>query len=840
MNIKEIVEGMTAPQVAQVIKDNFNEVDKDKANKTDLNKSISDLASVVEANKTDLTKKIDNNKEDTDEKLSELGSKSAHRKMQGYADPTNGVILKGGDYSIYCYELVKNRPANITINVDGSVVNTDYIAFISIYNGRSENIGIDSKITEIRKNTNNSTETLLWFEDIYQHFGESEYLTLVITTLDVPSLTFNPIYGSDTILKNAYIDRVYGVFRQASKSITLQSVIMELSNEHTLSIYNAFYNEYVIGVGLFDSNFNFLDEINNDVANNGILKSSYPSATYIIATYLSSVKPNIIKLEEKNPQYHNYNDVNSQKIAEEQNFVAKVYNGGFVNINDFYFNYSSSVSTILYKLDRNSDIYINNIINCNEYIYAVVYFSDKNTPIREGVVLKNDKSSIYINKESYPTNAKYFAVSHVNGQIPQVINNEWANSIYNQDHHIQGGITVDIHVKKEGGNFQNLTQALLSINDSSKNKIYNVYIYEGEYDVIKERDDLGINRRYILQDYVNLIGVGDKKKIIINGTQTHSEDVDVIEVSTFDICKNNKIENLTMIGDNVRYVVHSDYYYNGGGKHLIEVNNCVFYHKGLYTQSENNSPQCWGCGSYNGKHMIFRNCEFTSVNGIAWLTHNRWQDDAQNVTGSTHEFYNCKFVNEYKNIDNYNRWPWMLNNAFGFQSWGSGLDENVVIVGCSSNLPMVLIENTWGSTNNGLDYKISGYANNIPIIYEINTDKPAVTPRNLYCAKFTDEGVILQNMSLSKIHKGSPVTINDKMGISGIASSLDDMYGIAYTDIEIGDTGYIKTKGYIHCNDINLDSINIGEDIQINEGVFEISDNGLKCKRKNFIYLLPL
>ena len=74
MNIKEIVEGMTAPLVAQVIKDNFNEVDKDKANKTDLNKSISDLTSVVEANKTDLTEKIDNNKEDTDAKLSELGS----------------------------------------------------------------------------------------------------------------------------------------------------------------------------------------------------------------------------------------------------------------------------------------------------------------------------------------------------------------------------------------------------------------------------------------------------------------------------------------------------------------------------------------------------------------------------------------------------------------------------------------------------------------------------------------------------------------------------------------------------------------------------------------------
>ena len=74
MNIKEIVEGMTAPQVAQVIKDNFNEVDKDKANKTELNKSISDLASVVEANKTELTEKIDNDKDETDAKLSELGS----------------------------------------------------------------------------------------------------------------------------------------------------------------------------------------------------------------------------------------------------------------------------------------------------------------------------------------------------------------------------------------------------------------------------------------------------------------------------------------------------------------------------------------------------------------------------------------------------------------------------------------------------------------------------------------------------------------------------------------------------------------------------------------------
>ena len=92
MNIKEIVEGMTAPQVAQVIKDNFNEVDKDKANKTDLNKSISDLESVVEANKTDLTKKIDDNKNETDAKLSELGQKAEEGRLQKFSLIGNGAV----------------------------------------------------------------------------------------------------------------------------------------------------------------------------------------------------------------------------------------------------------------------------------------------------------------------------------------------------------------------------------------------------------------------------------------------------------------------------------------------------------------------------------------------------------------------------------------------------------------------------------------------------------------------------------------------------------------------------------------------------------------------------
>lgn len=133
MNIKEIVEGMTAPQVAQVIKDNFNEVDKDKANKTELNKSISDLASVVEANKTELTEKIDNDKDETDAKLSELGSEveglSGERGLAvtNPAKTSNCYILDGVITSLSgqnTFFIRVKKDDTITVSFDNSTSTT--------------------------------------------------------------------------------------------------------------------------------------------------------------------------------------------------------------------------------------------------------------------------------------------------------------------------------------------------------------------------------------------------------------------------------------------------------------------------------------------------------------------------------------------------------------------------------------------------------------------------------------------------------------------------------------------------------------------------------------------
>ena len=178
MNIKEIVEGMTAPQVAQVIKDNFNEVDKDKANKTDLNKSISDLASVVEANKTDLTKKIDNNKEDTDEKLSELGAETYNLDVEINGGEKIHKMIRGNGTDIFIplselrttKFIVQHPFANFKqYGLATSTNGIDYIYANVNWSDESNGIGrisFPSDTTHIVVTSDNKSGTIISFLDV--------------------------------------------------------------------------------------------------------------------------------------------------------------------------------------------------------------------------------------------------------------------------------------------------------------------------------------------------------------------------------------------------------------------------------------------------------------------------------------------------------------------------------------------------------------------------------------------------------------------------------------------------------------------------------------------------
>lgn len=300
MNIKEIVEGMTAPQVAQVIKDNFNEVDKDKANKTDLNKSISDLASVVEANKTDLTKKIDNNKEDTDEKLSELGSLFVYN---GYVNH-NGKLVKdsGSIYRFTTYiPMVEGDVFDIVVYYGSTNIAACYV-----YDENKKPVG------EYNLDGTATIKATLSINDVIAQYPNGKYFVLCGKNSDNPKIN----YSLGKILRfNEYKDKL-AIDSQINMSDSLfiykdlaynkNGILIEVSGyAHSVFIpivRNEVYqirgyetdensDSFISPFSIFDENLNYLGYISS--GNNAIVEmtvsandvlASYPSAAYFVVS----------------------------------------------------------------------------------------------------------------------------------------------------------------------------------------------------------------------------------------------------------------------------------------------------------------------------------------------------------------------------------------------------------------------------------------------------------------------------------------------------------------------------------------------------------------------------
>ena len=163
-----------------------------------------------------------------------------------------------------------------------------------------------------------------------------------------------------------------------------------------------------------------------------------------------------------------------------------------------------------------------------------------------------------------------------------------------------------------GKDFVSIKEAVTSITDASKNKIYNIYIDDGVY------EEYAIT----LPDYVNLIGAsGNREKCVIKGELSDSASANEITAnSTLNLKDSNVLENLTITAKNLRYPIHSE----SGGTHTNWVqilNNCHIEHFG--NTSPNNtwtSYHAWGEGASSGAYAEFNNCTFKSP-AEPWYVH---------------------------------------------------------------------------------------------------------------------------------------------------------------------------------------------------------------------------
>lgn len=219
-------------------------------------------------------------------------------------------------------------------------------------------------------------------------------------------------------------------------------------------------------------------------------------------------------------------------------------------------------------------------------------------------------------------------------------------------------------VDKNGlGDFTSVVDAVKSINDSSETNVYDIYINEGEYNIIEEyfgeedytdANDKGLS----LPDYVNLIGLGDRDKVILKGEMPDSIKYRTSQAfSTLNVKYNNNIYNMTITAYNCRYPIH-DQTTNSSENCVRYIKNCIFIHKGYngtpYTgvvdEEHNTTEYRWGSshaygqGTNNGSYCEFEYSMFDAQGntGCAFLTH----DNKDAVKGTEIKISHCQFNNK--------------------------------------------------------------------------------------------------------------------------------------------------------------------------------------------------
>lgn len=219
-------------------------------------------------------------------------------------------------------------------------------------------------------------------------------------------------------------------------------------------------------------------------------------------------------------------------------------------------------------------------------------------------------------------------------------------------------------VDKNGlGDFTSVVDAVKSINDSSETNVYDIYINEGEYNIIEEyfgeEDYTDVNDKGLsLPDYVNLIGLGDRDKVILKGEMPDSIKYRTSQAfSTLNVEYNNNIYNMTITAYNCRYPMH-DQTSNSSKNCVRHIKNCIFIHKGYngmpYTgvvdEEHNTTEYRWGSahaygqGTNNGSYCEFEHSMFDAQGntGSAFITH----DNKDALKGTEIKISHCQFNNK--------------------------------------------------------------------------------------------------------------------------------------------------------------------------------------------------
>ena len=234
---------------------------------------------------------------------------------------------------------------------------------------------------------------------------------------------------------------------------------------------------------------------------------------------------------------------------------------------------------------------------------------------------------------TYATNMNYSTAMVVEGELPNKFYSY--NTVYKKT--IDGlpvGNKINYTDVVIGIDYSTIQEALKFVVDGDYYNQTNIILPDGTYEIPNE---------LVLADYCNIIGqTGNRDKCIIKYIPSSPSDYDVTTYSAIRMDKNSKLKNITVVGENCRYAIHSD------SSNVIqnwtqELENCIIQHNGN-TKGNWVTQNAWGGGASSGSIVIAKECKFIAKasNSFAFSVHNNTIFDKP----FRHYFEKCEFISE--------------------------------------------------------------------------------------------------------------------------------------------------------------------------------------------------
>lgn len=408
---------------------------------------------------------------------------------------------------------------------------------------------------------------------------------------------------------------------------------------------------------------------------------------------------------------------------------------------------------------------------------------------------------------------------HISAQssIPKLINlplNQISNEMYDSKKGVIGIKIYDFILKepdKENvinvSDVFDLISVIKKINDSSKSNQYRIDLAEGNYDLFAglggdaylskvESEKAGEMYGLNLPDYVNLRGIG---KVLLSFEIPDSKATSETSkrISPLSIFKNHVIENIEIIGKNVRYACHDE---TGNGFHGAKktFKNVVFRHlgnvEGLWP-----STQAYAAGTGSNGEYYFENCTFDSVKS-AFSIHD-------NLNQKSNKIYldNCKFLTG-------------SDYSIRFGTYGTGSETHEVFINnCNIDKYIYVMEESQNSKT-GMRFKLRGGGNTKVPYWTVNSAGPRLP------IEFSDETATVVNSGSEDISIGEPVKMTEIGKVSKITKGQEFLFfGVALETIPAGMTGVVKTTGYLSRDDTPFGSLTVNSKIGIENGQLAIT-----------------